>query len=163
MGWGTSQRSSRDHEPACLPPAPTSRPPLRGENAAGASCPSGLVKHQRGMEILSPGLAFLVFSHEIKFLGSKFTFPKEVLLVSGEVLSARGHTGFAKHNGEETSAGEQLSSHAAAGHPWQPGFPFSACLVVAQRRSRAQPGCLTGAPTRRCPFVLDKLPSCKDF
>lgn len=133
-----------DHETACLPHAPTSRPPLQGKNSVGASCPSRLVRRQCGMEILRGGLAFLVFNQKIK-LGSRFTFPKEVLLVSGEVLSARGHTGFAKHNGEQTSTGERLSSHAAAGHPWQPGVPFSACLVAAQRMSRAHPSCLTGA------------------
>lgn len=102
-----------------------------GDNCAGASSPTGLGRHRCGTEVLNGGLAFFVFDREIKFLGSRFASPGEVLLGSGEVLSVGGHTGFAERNGEQASAGGRLSSHAAAGHPWWPSFPFSACLVAA--------------------------------
>lgn len=96
-----------DHEPTRLSRPPTSHPPpwpcclvqaprASRENRAGASSPMGLGRQRCGTGIQNRGLAFLVFDWEIKFLGSRFTSSGEVLLVSGDVVSAGGCTGFAE-------------------------------------------------------------------
>lgn len=143
-GCGMTHGSIGDHEPSACPILPRHSPqwprrPLRlpaGENPAGASSPTGLVRHRCGTGIPIAGLAILVFEREIKLLRSTSASPGGVLLVCGEVLSAGRRAGFSERNGEQTSAGGRLSSHAAAGHPRRPGFPFSACLVAVRGMSR---------------------------
>ena len=129
-GGGMSPGTVGDHEPApssCKSPTATAKPPASGaKSLASASSPMGIGRHQRGTRVPGSRLAFLVFDREIKLLGSRFASPVEVLLVSGESLSAGGHTGFAERNGEQSSAGGRFGSCAAAGHPRQPGFP---CLA----------------------------------